>query len=266
MAQEGMESEKGRQPVPLNLGEAGQPGVLLIHGFAAAPTDFGELPWALEEAGFRVVAPLLPGHGGDPKDLDETTVEDLSEHVRETYWKMREESDWAGVVGFSMGGALALQLTRDAERPPDALVLAAPYFRIAHKWYYILPVRTWNALLSPILSRVVRPESFTPVNREEGAQELFIYDTISTRFVKELGRLGDDVTASPPASVPERTMMIRGAEDGAASIAAMEEMADRLGLPREARKVLPRSNHAVFVDYDREEAVGLVVEFLRENR
>lgn len=264
-ATNGPEAGATPRPAPLDLGEAGRPGVLLVHGFASAPTDFGALPWALEEAGLRVAAPLLPGHGTDPADVDAVSAEDLAECVREAYAKLRSESEWVAVVGFSMGGALALQLARDAERPPDALVLAAPYFRIAHKWYYVLPAKTWNALLSPVLPYAPRSEFMIPINRKEGAKELFIYDAISTRFVKQLVRIGEDITSRPPERVPEDTLLIRGIEDSAASVSAMEKMADRLGLPDNARKVLPHSNHPIFVDHDREGAVQCVVDFMKES-
>ena len=252
------------QAAPVALGEIGRPAVLLIHGFCSAPTDFGALPAALEAAGFRVVSPLLPGHGRTPRDLDGVTAEDLARHVLEAYERLRDESDWVAVVGNSMGGALALRLTCEAERPPDALVLSVPYLAVAHRWHYLLPGRAWNALLSPFVPYIVRPEAM-PVYRQDAVRELYIYRVVSTRFVRQLFRLGDDLSRFPLQALPRRTLLLRGLGDSVVSVKAIDRLADRYGLDEGSRVVLERSDHAVFVDHDRKIAISRVTGFLVES-
>jgi pimeloyl-ACP methyl ester carboxylesterase len=86
------------------------PQVLLIHGFASdAERTWGRTGWiaALEEAGRAWQAPDLRGHGGaeKPDDISAYQIPALLDHL------LTGVGDGVlDVVGYSMGGALALEL------------------------------------------------------------------------------------------------------------------------------------------------------------
>ena len=60
---------------PIYLPGTNRRAALLLHGFIGSPTDFGRLPKLLNEAGYAVSVPLLPGHGTDPRDFSKVTTE-----------------------------------------------------------------------------------------------------------------------------------------------------------------------------------------------
>jgi carboxylesterase len=92
--------------------------ILLLHGFTGHPSDLSPLKSALENHGFTCHAPLLPGHGNTPEDLNKATMEDWLECIR--------SSDFDVVIGLSMGGLLGTILAE--ERPLSKLVLLSPAF------------------------------------------------------------------------------------------------------------------------------------------
>src|SRR4051812_2871083 len=100
--------------------------VLLIHGAGDTPQTMWRLASALNERGYAVVAPLLPGHGRSLAELSEHTADDWYAAVRGQYRALRSANSWVGVVGLSMGGALAARLAAEVPDMP-ALVLASPY-------------------------------------------------------------------------------------------------------------------------------------------
>ena len=250
---------------PLSLG-TGNVGILLIHGFIGSPKDFGDLPQRLAAAGYRVSVPLLPGHGTRPQDLlaeDEDTWFAAAENAYGELWK---ECEWVAVVGFSMGGTLAARLAVEAERPPDALVLASPFFGVTYRWYAVLPPATWNRILMPILPYVIKGTTFVQVNRREVASEIVSYRAVPTYAIHCLSRLAADVREEKAGPSPERMLLLYAARDGAASPRQIRKTAGRWAIPEASRVVLANSNHHIFWDFDRERAIEAVLEFIKARR
>lgn len=75
--------------------------------------------------GFSVQAPLLPGHGENWHAMTEVRLQDWIEAVRLTYLSMRNDERPVAIIGFCLGGALALRLA--GELYPRAIcTLATP--------------------------------------------------------------------------------------------------------------------------------------------
>ena len=91
-------------------------GVLLIHGFTATTTEVRHLAEFFIKKGCTVIAPLLPGHGTSPSDLNKTKLADWINCIEENYSCLKEKCDDVIVGGESMGGVLSLYL---AEKHSD---------------------------------------------------------------------------------------------------------------------------------------------------
>ncbi|QIB33656.1 alpha/beta hydrolase [Ancylobacter pratisalsi] len=107
--------------------------VVLLHGLTDSPYSLRHVGRLYQDAGFVVVAIRLPGHGTVPAGLAEVEWEEWSAAtrlaVREAH--ARAPGKPLEIVGFSNGGALALQyaldaLDDDARARPSRLVLISP--------------------------------------------------------------------------------------------------------------------------------------------
>jgi carboxylesterase len=65
-------------------------GVLLIHGFTATTAEVRLLADAFKKQGLTVSAPLLPGHGTSPQDMNRQHYTDWIACVESAYKKLRE--------------------------------------------------------------------------------------------------------------------------------------------------------------------------------
>ena len=250
----------GAEPLVLGTGER---GVLLLHGFIGSPMDFGELPQRLADAGYRVRAPLLPGHGTRPQDMLKTDAAAWLEAARQAYREISGECEWVGIVGFSMGGMLAIRLAADdEERLPDALVLACPYLGVTYRWYAVLSPATWNAILSPAIPYVTRGNAFVQVNRREVAPMMVSYRTVPTYAIQCLGKEAADVCETVSGLPTDRTLILYAPGDGAASPRRILQMADTWGIPDAMRVEITNSNHLIFWDYNREAAIEAIIKHL----
>jgi alpha-beta hydrolase superfamily lysophospholipase len=116
--------------------------VLLFHGFTAGPWQFDELSERLNAAGFAVYAVRLPGHGeqrdGAPYSAALPNGQTWQQYTQFNRTVVAEASALAqemdiplDVVGFSLGGAQAVQAALEAGHRVHKVALVAPLMHFA---------------------------------------------------------------------------------------------------------------------------------------
>ncbi|HLO26019.1 MAG TPA: alpha/beta fold hydrolase [Geobacteraceae bacterium] len=128
-------------------GKTREIGVVLIHGFMAAPCEMRELADYLGRRGVWVYALRLRGHGTSPEDLARRTCHDWIESVDEGYSVVSNLCRQVVVGGFSIGGGLALDL---ASRVPTmaGVFAVCPPLRFQDLSSRFAPaVGLWNRLM-----------------------------------------------------------------------------------------------------------------------
>lgn len=85
---------------------------LLLHGVAGTPAELRPVADALVAAGFRVRAPLLPGHGGDAAAYLASGFAQWRACARAEYLRLRAQGPVL-LAGYSLGGILALDCALD---------------------------------------------------------------------------------------------------------------------------------------------------------
>jgi carboxylesterase len=112
--------------------------VLLVHGFPGTPAEMHAPAIWFHELGWTVHAPLLPGFGSEIEHLSQQGHEQWRHAVEQAYRQLKQSHAQVVVAGFSMGGALTMQLA--AQHSPTALILFAPFWRIESWLWGLLPV------------------------------------------------------------------------------------------------------------------------------
>jgi esterase/lipase/1-acyl-sn-glycerol-3-phosphate acyltransferase len=145
------ESKKKRIGRPLFLKHDNEiAGILLIHGYMAAPEEMKSCAQYLHGNEFTVFVPRLAGHGTAPEDLAGTSYEQWVESVEEAYVVLRHSCDKIIIGGFSMGAGLALEL---ACRVKDyqAVFAVAPPMQLNDLGSYFVPaIDAWNSMIKKI--------------------------------------------------------------------------------------------------------------------
>jgi carboxylesterase len=102
-------------------------GVLLIHGFMAAPYEVREWADDLFSRGYTVYAPRLAGHGTSAVDLANQNYENWIDSVEKGYEILTRCSEQIIVAGFSTGAGLALyQAIQHPNRYKAVISVSAP--------------------------------------------------------------------------------------------------------------------------------------------
>lgn len=95
---------------------------------------------ALASAGVATRGLLLPGFGPDIAQLSRVRAEEWVNAARSAWIDLRRGANRTTLVGFSMGGAVALTIAAEAGLAPDHLVLLAPHWKFADRRTIFLPV------------------------------------------------------------------------------------------------------------------------------
>jgi carboxylesterase len=228
------------------LPRADAPAVLLLHGAGDTPQTLRYLADYLFARGFHVAAPLLPGHGRSVREFERVTGDELSNAAHAAYAELRAGHTWVGLVGLSMGGALAVQL---AAQYPDlpALCLAAPYLEMPRR---IERAARLAWLWGPFMPIVRSSEGVSIVHPLERDRSLAygVFTAGALRALRETVRRA--WRALPRVSAP--TLVVQSREDNRISAGAAERAFRKLGAKEKRLEWISGAAHVITVDIGRE--------------
>ncbi len=250
---------------PAKGGGAGTP-LLLVHGLGARGEDFGKLIPGLARAGFHVYAPDLPGYGRSERPDVAYTIAYEEAAVKDFLQAMRVSR--AEVVGWSMGGWVAMKLTADHPELVDKLVLldsAGVYFPLEYKPSLFTPTDAagMDALMERLTPKRVKLPGF-----------------VARDFLRRMARNGWVLQRSLVSMTSGRDLMEFRLGEIRRPTAVMWGMSDRLIPPSAGEKMAHGIPGAVFVPITKPDGgcghlapaeceaqvLPATVEFLREGR
>lgn len=125
------------EPTPFFL-PGGSTGVLLIHGFTGSPVEMRLIGEYLNERGFTISAPLLPGHGTTVEAMNRCRWQDWTDHAEQAYEELTSLCERVFVGGLSMGSLITIYLT--AQHQPRGAILYSPALQVANPLIHLAPV------------------------------------------------------------------------------------------------------------------------------
>ncbi|GMV08490.1 MAG TPA: alpha/beta hydrolase [Gemmatimonadaceae bacterium] len=236
--------------------DGGARAVLLLHGFGDTPQTLRRQALALHATGWTVRAPLLPGHGRTLEAFRASDAAAWTGAARAAYESLCRVHEQVAVVGLSMGGAIAVQLSA-GQRPPSALVLLAPYLEVGGRgrlWTSLWPLWSlWRAWIPSDPASSIRD----PLARGESLG----YGHASPRLLRELRRVVDWARAAS-GRVRAPTLAVFSQHDYRITPDAALRGFARLGSREKELRWVQNSGHVITVDLDADEVTRWVVDWL----
>ena len=125
-------------------------GVVLAHGYLAAPAEVRGLAKYLGKMGFWVYAPRLKGHGTAPEDLAGCTYQDWIESMEVGYAIISHLCRRVVAGGFSTGAGLALDLAQRIPTIEGVFAISAPLRLQDMVARFVPAVDAWNRFMDRI--------------------------------------------------------------------------------------------------------------------
>jgi len=240
------------------------PAVLLIHGFGGSPYDFKPLTDELQKQGIAFHAILLPGHGTTPRNLKDVTEQQMIDFALSSLDNLAKKYGKVTVVGFSMGGAIALNLAE--KREISQLVLFGPYINITKKWYYPGKPENWAKRLFRILPYVKKRKysknpNLTNINDPEGFKRYDSYKHLPVKAVRELEKISQNARQNID-KIHCHVLWFHSKGDIAADFNSARSFFDKIPSKHKTFIEYTRSNHVILYDYDSKDAIQKTLSFL----
>ncbi|MFW2405830.1 MAG: alpha/beta fold hydrolase [Gammaproteobacteria bacterium] len=209
--------------------------VVMFHGFGGCPQQFFEVAEIVSAAGFDVLLPLSPGHGMVPA-ADGT--EDLSRVPDGATWTryaefaarmndiMAKSSGTKVVVGFSLGGAMALHAALRSPERYDRMLLLAPMLAIAGGGFVSGAVEVLGRTPG-VREMTVKPFGIRDECKrwtEAGRAGFCDYRLDHTVALVEIGDRNDELLAD--TELPMRVQIIGAGDEKYVSNGKMDELAN----------------------------------------
>lgn len=233
-------------------------GIVLAHGYMAAPEEVRALAEYFYEQGYAVYGVRLRGHGTSPEDLAERSWEDWYQSFNRGYAIIKSVTDRIIVGGFSTGGCLALiAAARKGEKVQAAFSICAP-----------LQVNNYSVRLVPsivglnsVLKRLGQGRESWEYVVNEPENRHINYERNPLRGVNELVQVMNATEQSlPDVTVP--TLVIQGDNDPIVSPVSGQNIFEKIGSSFKEFVMVARDRHGVINGEGREDVFSHIRHFL----
>lgn len=225
--------------------------VILVHGFGASATETRPLGKYLCKNGYDIYGILLTGHGTDPKDMDSISWMDWYENIAKIYNECAKNYKNIYIGGISLGGALTLYACTKLK--------FTGFFTINSLYRF-------SRKLTPLIwllhfFKIHRPRNIDRI-KWYVENDLFAYPDDSTyaayQILKMLNVLHRRVNQ---IDIP--ALIIHSKEDKTITPKSAEWIYEDLKSEKELVQ-LPRGDHILTVDENREEAFKKIDQFIKK--
>ena len=225
-------------------------GILIVHGFTGSPYSMRPIAEHFAALGYPVEMPLLAGHGTRWQDMRLTDYRDWLNSVESAYRRLTDEGLRVVVIGMSMGGTLAVNLS--ARLPVLGTAIINPYM------VDVNPLMRHAGVVSKLLPALKSVGSDIAVpGVSEGA-----YRLTPTASVYQLHLLGAETRELLPR-LKAPVLYLRSLGDHTVSDSSHKYFLEHCSAPVEFRW-LTRSYHVATLDYDAEYVLASLQDFVTE--
>lgn len=225
--------------------------VLLLHGLGADSSSWALQIPHLAAAGYRVIAPDIPGFGRSSTPTGFVSISKLAQSISDLCTGLNLAR--FSLVGLSMGGTVALQLTLDHPSIVQKLVLVNTFARLDIKNlrnlpYYLIRYLAVHILGLPAQADIVAMRIF-PHPEQAELRRIFVQQILQTdpgyyrSMLRALARFNVE-TRLGEISCP--TLVISGEHDTTVAGSLQKRIATRISTAQSI--TIMNAGHAAHVD------------------
>jgi carboxylesterase len=239
--------------LPADPGKTGDRalGVLLVHGFTGSPASLK--PWAhsLNERGYAVEVPLLPGHGTQWQDLNQVHWSQWYDEAEDALDRLLESCDRVAVCGLSMGGSVVLRLAEERHDDVAGIVLVNPFVSSFRAELRLLPVlKNVVPALRGVVNDIKKPD-----------QDEHGYPRLPLKGLAQVTQMWKSVVPDL-GRVTQPVLYFRSEQDHVIDVSSLPTVVNGISSTEVEERPLRDSYHVATLDNDAEQIFTESAEFI----
>ena len=242
-------------------GDRRRVGVVLAHGYMAAPAEVKGLAQFLGKMGFWVYVPRLKGHGTVPEDLATRSYQEWIDSMDAGYAVIRNLCHRIIAGGFSTGAGLALDLAQRVGDVEAVFAVSAPLRLQDMAARFVPAVDIWNRVMDRIHMAEARKEFVD--NHPENPHINYFKNPIAG--IRELERLMASLEPRlPDITVP--ALVVQSREDPVVDPKGTEKIFKLLGSKDKQMVMFNFQRHGILLGEGAERVYRAIGDFLAHIR
>jgi carboxylesterase len=216
-------------------------GILLVHGFTGSPASMR--PWAeyLNQRGYTVKVPLLPGHGTTPHDLNLVKWQEWPAKVESDLQELLRTCRKVFICGLSMGGGTTLNIATRYSKELAGIILVNPMIHVKFVPHQLAwAISRFQKMRDSVGDDIKRP----------GITE-YGYDALPSVGVYQLLKMLH-YTRKRLHDVTAPMLLFHSVDDHTLPVTNTEIVMKGVGSRQKQRIELVNSYHVATLDYDQE--------------
>ena len=216
-------------------------GILLVHGFTGSPASMR--PWAeyLNQRGYTIKVPLLPGHGTTPHDLNLVKWQEWPAKVESDLQELLRTCRKVFICGLSMGGGTTLNIATRYSQDLAGIILVNPMIHVKFVPHQLAwAISRFQKMRDSVGDDIKRP----------GITE-YGYDALPAVGVYELLKMLH-YTRKRLHDVTAPMLLFHSVDDHTLPVTNTEIVMKGVGSRQKQRIELVNSYHVATLDYDQE--------------
>jgi esterase/lipase/1-acyl-sn-glycerol-3-phosphate acyltransferase len=251
---------------PMNIGspfmikgKSKNVGILLSHGYMAAPFEVRELAKYLGKLGYWVYVPRLKGHGTSPDDLATRSYQDWMRSIDRGYAIISSICRNVVVGGFSTGAGLALDLAARIEQIAGVFAIAAPMRLMDFSSKFAPAVDMWNRIMDRAYK--VGPKKEFVENKPENPHINYLRNPISG--VREIERLMNDLEPKLP-NLKMPTLIVQSHRDPVVDPKGSRKIFEYIGTSEKEYILFNFDRHGILLGDGADKVYNAIGEFVKQ--
>ena len=233
-------------------------GIVLVHSYLSSPQKVKELARSLNNQGYWVYVPRLPGHGTCVEDLEGRGYGEWLDSVEAACILLDTLCRKVIIGGVGLGGSIALHVASRTEWIAGVFTVSAPFRLKDYSTQFMPAIDAWDTVLQKMTGQQMSEETLGFLSEDPNVN----YDHNPVSGIREVDRLLDELEKQIE-NLKAPVLLLHGDEDPVVSVKSARLLFAKVGSEQKELDLIHCKRHVAVQGPDADQVRDRIISFVR---